>query len=482
MSNQEANGMRRVVVTLAATWLLANVGCAPSTGAVAPAGYYHVPAAAAGLAAMRPETHAPASSTPYPQGTASIYLPGALKRSNVRYQIVDGMAVYHGDVLLGPAHLVATLYAAPRVAAPAEGAHYATAHSASSLRWPGGVIPYEIDASAAGKRPMIDWAVATVSGHSVVKLRPRTFADQDYVVFTQLGANNCSSYVGRIGGPQPIHVAGCTERGSVVHEIGHAAGLFHEQERADRDAYVTIVWSEISPGFESEFEIHKETVDLGAYDYGSIMHYSRGAYSKSGNPTIVPKVPNAVIGQREALSPGDAAGLAALYGGGVLPGPTPVPVLPAPAPGAVAAGGFAGTYTSTRGDVVCGQLGAAVNCSYAGGSLACAATGARLDCGWFGASGGRATFTQQANGNLSGSYGAMLSDSDQGGWELVRATSAPATIQIPGFPEIPGLPAIPGLPTLPTALPIGPLPPELFQIPPLPPELVPTLPSGATPQ
>lgn len=435
--------------------VLAASGCVT----IAPAGHYApLPPTAAGLRAFRPESHTGASRAPAEHASASIFLPGATQRALVRYAIRDGMAIYQDDVLLGPAHLVSALYSRPRTGDGLSGAKYATASSRGSHRWPNATIPFAIDPSVQpARREMIDWAVAHVSTESVVKLRPRTASDSDYVVFTETGSG-CSSFVGRIGGPQQIQVGGCSMRGSVVHELGHAAGFFHEQSRSDRDNYITIVWSEISPGEESQFDISPSTSDVGAYDYGSIMHYPKLAMSKRGNPTIIPKDPNAQIGQREGLSPLDKAALATLYGMGSPaapqpPSPNPSPSVPQP-PGAVASSGFSGTYSSSKGEVTCGESGSFVNCAYPGGSLNCAALGSRLDCSWFGAGSGRAQFERRADGNLSGTYGIFLSATDQGAWELVRvgagATStSPPAAPVSGFPGIPGLPVIPGLPAIP---------------------------------
>jgi len=48
------------------------------------------------------------------------------------------------------------------------------------------------------------------------------------------------------------------------------------------------------------------------YDYGSIMHYPREAFSRNGRPTIVAK-DDVEIGQRKGLSAGDVFLINALY-------------------------------------------------------------------------------------------------------------------------------------------------------------------------
>ena len=42
----------------------------------------------------------------------------------------------------------------------------------------------------------------------------------------------------------------CLCVGTVIHELGHALGMNHEQSRPDRDQYVTVHWNNVRPGKE----------------------------------------------------------------------------------------------------------------------------------------------------------------------------------------------------------------------------------------
>lgn len=433
-----------------------------------------------------------------PQFTsAALYLPGSATRSLVKYQAVDGLAVMEGDIVLGPTHALNQRYGAPRLQ---QGVRSAVVMADRSYLWPDGVLPYQIDSSAASRRADIDWAIEHLST-TPLKLRPRTSSDKDYVVFSDR-SSGCWSELGRIGGAQTIQIEPDCSRGSIVHEILHAAGFMHEQTRADRDKHVTVVWDEIDPGKEHNFEQRPDLLqDIGDYDYDSILHYSAYAFSRRGNPTIIPKV-NARIGNREGLSRLDRAAIERVYGTGttpvktptpvsptpvtptpapvtvkptptppVTPTPSPQPVTPTPVPAKpmVVAGMYAGQYSSNQGVVTCNQNSTSVHCSFPAGTLACSANGTRLDCGWSGQGFGRAVFTQGPDGVLTGTWGDFFSTNSRGAWTMTPSGSGQATA-----PVTPVAPAPTPAPTTvtPAPAPPGPTPP-----PPTPPP--PTQPAAA---
>ncbi|XP_028260103.1 meprin A subunit beta [Parambassis ranga] len=130
----------------------------------------------------------------------------------------------------------------------------------------------------------------------------------------------CSSPVGnRHVGKQRLSIGNnCDRLGTVEHEFLHALGFWHEQSRADRDDYVTIMWDRIKPGKEHNFKNYDDTLSssLGVpYDYGSVMHYSKTSFNIGSEPTIVTKIPQFmdVIGQRMGFSASDLTKLNSLY-------------------------------------------------------------------------------------------------------------------------------------------------------------------------
>uniref|UniRef100_A0A8B9LFM1 Metalloendopeptidase n=1 Tax=Astyanax mexicanus TaxID=7994 RepID=A0A8B9LFM1_ASTMX len=126
----------------------------------------------------------------------------------------------------------------------------------------------------------------------------------------------CYSSVGRTGGKQVVSLStrGCVYHGIVQHELNHALGFYHEHTRSDRDRYVTINWQNIDPTMQYNFN-KENTNNLNTpYDYSSVMHYGKTAFTINGLNTITP-IPDASvqIGQRVDLSVIDIQRINTLY-------------------------------------------------------------------------------------------------------------------------------------------------------------------------
>jgi len=63
----------------------------------------------------------------------------------------------------------------------------------------------------------------------------------------------------------------CFKCSSILHELIHSLGFYHEQQRIDRDEYVKINWDNISPG--NTLEILNAVWTLFVTPYSNVLEF-----------------------------------------------------------------------------------------------------------------------------------------------------------------------------------------------------------------
>jgi|GEM_PF-2161320 len=231
-------------------------------------------------------------------------LPFNNSASLITVGVTNNVAYYQGDIVLGNIN---------ELLVQEDDVLNGVAIDNISLRWENATIPYETGNFSNAEIQKINEAAKHISDNTNLCVVPRT-NETDYV-FVRSSDSGCSSVVGKIGGQQFITLSQDCSFGSTVHEFLHAAGVYHEQSRSDRDEYISININNVRDGYERNFD-KRETnaTDYGSYNYESIMHYGNFAFAvNSQTPTIVTIPPGIPIGQRDGLSSGDILTLNTIY-------------------------------------------------------------------------------------------------------------------------------------------------------------------------
>jgi len=282
------------------------------------------------------------------------YLSGpGFEDATVRYNVVDGIAIFDGCIDMGPAEEVAAYAEAKRAASsrqadaggsgpgsPGSGGAGAAAAAAgdgasadgaaqaqappiemfgvglrpdSSFLWTNGVVPFTVDDDLPNAA-RITQAIAHIHANTGIRWVARTNEANRVRFVRNPNADWSSSAIGMRGGEQLIRISDGATMGTVVHECLHCLGVLHEQSRCDRDQFVTINYQNVREGFESNFDRFCDGYrDYFDYDYGSIMHYPATAFTTNGQPTIVPVQSGVTLGQRTGMSVIDRLTVAEMY-------------------------------------------------------------------------------------------------------------------------------------------------------------------------
>jgi hypothetical protein len=252
----------------------------------------------------------------------SLKLPGSARASDYYVKRSGSQLILNGDIVVYDFSLQPTMSYTKD-----DESH--TFGKDDLYRWPNGEVPVVLDNSVfqADNYIIVKSALDYFNFNTGIIFKERS-NEEDYLVitcvaddgsgrggFTQVGRQRNGSNILRL-------VNGQFSQGTVLHELLHTLGVFHEQGRTDRDNFVSINWSNIPPGNAKDFQVEDNGTIRSAYDYCSIMQYSAMAFAidKSKATIIcktngVPAACPACIGNRIMLTQMDKDGLDALYGG-----------------------------------------------------------------------------------------------------------------------------------------------------------------------
>nr|XP_020449024.1 high choriolytic enzyme 1-like [Monopterus albus] len=176
-------------------------------------------------------------------------------------------------------------------------------------------VPYVIANNYSVKQlSVITSALNSFSVSTCIRFIPRV-NHVDYIYIQSL--SGCYSYVGRQGKAQTLSLnsRSCIRIGIVQHELLHALGFHHEQSRSDRDDHIQILKGNILTSLLYNFK-KVSTLNQGTpYDYDSVMHYGRLAFSKDNVSPTMEAYPdaNVTFGLAKEMSQNDIQRVNRLY-------------------------------------------------------------------------------------------------------------------------------------------------------------------------
>ncbi|CEF59696.2 Astacin-like metalloendopeptidase [Strongyloides ratti] len=137
-------------------------------------------------------------------------------------------------------------------------------------------------------------AIEHIENNTCIKFKKveTEFDDKQGLIFKE--GDVCSSNVGLINPnkSQPIKLSSyCYDKVELIlHEIGHALGLIHEQSRSDRDDYIAIDLENVKDDEKHNFQIMNYSSYRNystQYDVKALMHYKPTDFAKNTKKPVI---------------------------------------------------------------------------------------------------------------------------------------------------------------------------------------------------
>ena len=242
------------------------------------------------------------SVDPLPDSSGVIDIGG---RPAVPYQVYGNLAVLDGCI-----EVSTDLLPDPKKR-PAPGA---LVNPLSGQRWTNDTIPYVLDTTLT--QPMRDLfarAIAHWESKTAIRFVARSAQANFIRVIRTENPLNTAGGIGMIGGEQTMRLREDATLVVVIHEIGHTVGLFHEQNRVDRDRYVALDYSKVRKDEFRQVDAFGSPSPIGAYDMQSVMHYDKTFVTRYGDRIMDSIPPGLDLFSDDGLSPADIDAVARIY-------------------------------------------------------------------------------------------------------------------------------------------------------------------------
>jgi hypothetical protein len=237
------------------------------------------------------------------------------KSEYVYFKIKDGLALVGGDIVLGE-------LSEEQMSDQAIRDRLLKDKPSRSRLWPSSEIPFGYSEGMPEKlKSVISEAILYMNTQTVMNFFPADpDYDEDVIVFKLREGAPCSSYLGRVGGLQPIYLNSKCSAQDVLHEILHALAFVHEQQREDRDNYIDVLWENIEEEYQYNFSIlpdnmlHPYNGRVFDVNLKSVMMYHDESFAKEGTKSMKARGGRKIAPVTTGLAEIDKERLDYLYG------------------------------------------------------------------------------------------------------------------------------------------------------------------------